>query len=179
MGAMTSLHVGLNRIPSEDMKEIIRIAIGMESMKMLCEVPIKDKTLTSLDVSGKDLGHEGALVVAEYLRDNWALTSVDISSNGIVSGEWMDPPHQDLKVGDLVDGKQISTVDEDDGQIYVEDLSGIRALADAIPDMRALTKLDISNNSLEQGEALQQIIEYCNTKGIELDNHERESGGGY
>jgi hypothetical protein len=45
--------------------------------------------------------------------------------------------------------------------------------------MRALTKLDISNNSLEQGKALQQIIEYCNTKGIELDNHESESGGDY
>jgi hypothetical protein len=43
----------------------------------------------------------------------------------------------------------------------------------------ALTKLDISNNSIEQGEALQQIIEYCNTKGIELDNHESERGGGY
>ena len=41
--------------------------------------------------------------------------------------------------------------------------------------MGALTKLDISNNSIEQGEALQQIIEYCNTKGIELDNHESES----
>jgi hypothetical protein len=39
-------------------------------------------------------------------------------------------------------------------------------------DRGALTKLDISNNSIEQGEALQQIIEYCNTKGIELDNHE-------
>jgi hypothetical protein len=42
--------------------------------------------------------------------------------------------------------------------------------------MGALTKLDISNNSIEQGEALQQIIEYCNTKGIELDNHASESG---
>ena len=38
--------------------------------------------------------------------------------------------------------------------------------------MGALTKLDISNNNIEQGEALKQIIEYCNTKGIELDNHE-------
>jgi hypothetical protein len=45
--------------------------------------------------------------------------------------------------------------------------------------MGALTKLDISNNSLEQDEALQQIIEYCNTKGIELDNHESKSGGDY
>jgi hypothetical protein len=45
--------------------------------------------------------------------------------------------------------------------------------------MGALTKLDISNNSIEQGEALQQIIEYCNTKYIELDTHESESDGDY
>jgi hypothetical protein len=55
--------------------------------------------------------------------------------------------------------------------------SGIIAIADVIPGMGALNKLDISNNIIEQGETLQQIIEYCDTKGIELDNHESESGG--
>ena len=57
--------------------------------------------------------------------------------------------------------------------------AGPADIADAIKDMGALTKLDISNNNIEQGEALKQIIEYCNTKGIELDNHESESGGDY
>ena len=42
-------------------------------------------------------------------------------------------------------------------------------------DNRALTKLDISNNNIEQGEALQRIADLCNTKSIELDNHESES----
>jgi hypothetical protein len=46
----------------------------MDSMKILCEIPFKDKTLTELDVSGKDLDIEGALVVAEYLDGNRALT---------------------------------------------------------------------------------------------------------
>jgi hypothetical protein len=46
-----------------------------------------------------------------------------------------------------------------------------------------LTKLDISNNSIEQGEALQQIIEYCNTKGIlhqieSPKHHPKESAQG-
>jgi hypothetical protein len=52
-------------------------------------------------------------------------------------------------------------------------------LAPEITDNGALTKLDISYNSIEQGGALQQIIEYCNTMGIELDNHESERGGDY
>ena len=41
--------------------------------------------------------------------------------------------------------------------------------------MGALAKLDISNNNIGQGEPLQLISEVCNTKGIELDNHESES----
>jgi hypothetical protein len=75
MGAMTSLHVGMNSIPEKEMKEIIVIAMSKDSMKLLCEVPIKDKALTELDVSGKSLGTEGALVVAECLRDNGAISS--------------------------------------------------------------------------------------------------------
>ena len=81
MGAMTSLHVGKNHIPEKEMKEIIFLAMHKESMKVLCEVPIKDKSLTELDVSGKSLGTEGTLVVAEYLRDNGAMTSLNLASN--------------------------------------------------------------------------------------------------
>jgi hypothetical protein len=46
-----------------------------------------------------------------------------------------------------------------------------------------LTKLDISNNNIEQGQVLQQITEFCSTKGVELDSHESDnddwSGGDY
>ena len=56
---------------------------------------------------------------------------------------------------------------------------GSIALANALPDMRALVKLDISNNDIGQGGSLQLIIEVCDTKSIELDNHESESDGDY
>jgi Ran GTPase-activating protein (RanGAP) involved in mRNA processing and transport len=80
-GALTNLHVGKNNIPEKEMREIMDIAMRMDSMKILCEVPFKDKTLTELDVSGKDLGMEGALVVAEYLDGNGAMTSLNLASN--------------------------------------------------------------------------------------------------
>jgi hypothetical protein len=83
MRALTSLHVGTNNIPEKEMREIIAIAMRKDSMKMLCEVPFKDKTLTELDLSGKNLGMEGALVVVDYLEGNGALTKLDISSNHI------------------------------------------------------------------------------------------------
>jgi hypothetical protein len=84
--ALTSLHVGKNNIPEKETKEIMAIAMRMDSMKILCEVSIKDKTLTELDVSGKNLGMEGALVVAEYLDGNGALCVLNLASNDL--GGW-------------------------------------------------------------------------------------------
>jgi hypothetical protein len=73
----------MNNIPETPMKEIIAIAMSKESMKMLCEVPIKDKTVTELDVSSKSLGTEGAFVVAAYLRGNGAMASLSPASNSL------------------------------------------------------------------------------------------------
>jgi Ran GTPase-activating protein (RanGAP) involved in mRNA processing and transport len=80
-GALTSLHVGQNHIPAEEMRKIMTIAMHMDSMKILCEVPFKDKTLTELDVSGKNFGTEGALVVAGYLDDNGAISQFTFSGD--------------------------------------------------------------------------------------------------
>ena len=67
----------------KDIRKIVAIAMRMNSMKILCEVPFKDKTLTELDISGKDLGTGGALVVAEYLDGNGAMTSLNLASNSL------------------------------------------------------------------------------------------------
>jgi hypothetical protein len=47
-----------------------------------------------------------------------------------------------------VDGKRIVEI-YSDGDIKVQDISGVIALADAIKDMRALTSLDLSSNDLK------------------------------
>jgi hypothetical protein len=65
------------------MSELMAIAMRMDNMKILCAIPFKDKTLTELDVSGKNLGMEGALVVAEYLDGNGALSSLNLASNSL------------------------------------------------------------------------------------------------
>jgi hypothetical protein len=80
---LTSLHIGENHIPEKEIREIMAIAMGMDSMKILCEVPFKDKTPTELDISGKNLGMEGILVVAEYLDGNRALTSLNVAKTNI------------------------------------------------------------------------------------------------
>jgi hypothetical protein len=79
--ALTSLHIGQNGIPEKEMRKIMAITMRMESMKILCEVPFKDKTVTKLGISRKNLGMEGALVVAEYLDDNGALSTFTFSGD--------------------------------------------------------------------------------------------------
>jgi hypothetical protein len=81
--ALSSLHLGMNNIPEKEMTQIMAIAATKDSIKMLCEVPFKDKTITELDVSGKRLGIEGALVLSEFLRNNTSLSKFDISNNYI------------------------------------------------------------------------------------------------
>jgi hypothetical protein len=41
-------------------------------------------------------------------------------------------------------------------------------IANDIKDNAALTKLDISNNNIQQSEALQGITDLCNIKGIAM-----------
>jgi hypothetical protein len=153
-GAMTSLHVGLNGIPEKEMKEIMAIAARKESMKILCEVPFKDKTIIKLDVSGKLLGMEGALVVAEYLRDNGALTSLNLSSNKLGADAFIGSTELTKVLAEALKANQVMTelnLSDNaatwDGKKHGE-MSGIVALAEVIPDMGALTHLDVSDNNL-------------------------------
>jgi hypothetical protein len=112
--------------------------------------------LLSLDISDNRLLAEGTKLLAEVLKGNQIMTALNISSNTMT-----------YDGGDKYGGKS-------------GDMSGVAALADVIPGMRALAKLDISNNDIGQGGSLQLIIEVCDTKGIELlDNHESESDNDY
>jgi Ran GTPase-activating protein (RanGAP) involved in mRNA processing and transport len=79
--SLSNLHVGSNNIPEEQMKEMIATALSKETMKTMCEVPLKNKTLTELDLTGKGLGTEGALVIAGYLSNNVCLRKINLSNN--------------------------------------------------------------------------------------------------
>ena len=106
---MTNLHIGNNGIPTDKMNEIITLVEAKPAMKVLCAVPFRDKTITELDVSGQSLGVEGALVIRRYLENNGALTSLNLSNNNLVP--W-DRSKQEY------------------------DMSGIKALAAAIPECK-------------------------------------------
>ena len=81
---LTSLHVGCNGISEGKMQDFIT----MDSLHVLCAVPVKDlrdNAVTELDLAGRSLGVEGALVLSNCLMYNSSLTSLDISCNELMS----------------------------------------------------------------------------------------------
>jgi hypothetical protein len=125
----------------------------MDSMKILCEVPFKDKSATELDLSGKDLGTEGALVVAEYLDDNGALSSLNMASN-CLCGLAGDGRGTFDAAGTLT---SIITLIS-----HVLARTGITALANAIPDMRALSSANLLGNFIPVEQA--QLVKIMRSK---------------
>jgi hypothetical protein len=80
----------------------------------------KDKgALSVLSVQSNDLHADGGKALAKGLKGNTVITELDISSNYL-------------------------GLDFD----YEPDMSGVIALADAIPDMRAMTSLNLALNYL-------------------------------
>jgi Ran GTPase-activating protein (RanGAP) involved in mRNA processing and transport len=96
--------------------------------------------LTKFDISNNSLYAAGAKALAAGLKGNHRITKLNLGGNGL---GWK-------------------------GVYQNADMSGVIALADAIPDMGALIKLDISSNYIgaKQKKDLQRI---CMASGIELD----------
>jgi hypothetical protein len=96
------------------------------------------RALTKFDISSSDIRAKGGKALAAVLKGNQVITELNICDN---------------KLGYNSAGNG--------------DTSGVIAIADAIPDMRALIKLDISTNYIgaKQQRDLQRI---CVAGGIEL-----------
>ena len=64
----------------------MKAIIALDKFDVLCAVPVKElkaDSITELDLAGKSLGTEGALVLATYLNANGALVTLNISQNDI------------------------------------------------------------------------------------------------
>jgi hypothetical protein len=99
--------------------------------------------------------------ISKGLAGNGAMTALNISSNSIVSDSYMKAPRKGIKVGELIDGKPVSGEEDSDGYIKVLQLDGIKAIAGAIPDMRAILSVNLLKNAIpvEQAQALVKIMQ--------------------
>jgi hypothetical protein len=168
MGAISSLNLAKNTIRAEGAKHLSAAIKG-------------HKTLTVLDISSNEIGAyskdndgngpwiaspEGPVAVADAIRDMGAMTSLNLAGNGIglidiFPDGWRSKYNGGCYPFVHTDGREQNVPPEGAKS------SGVIAIANAIPDMRALIKLDISSNNIggEQEGELQRI---CVASGIEL-----------
>jgi hypothetical protein len=103
---------------------------------------------TEADLSGLGMDADDAAILASELPDKRALLLLNLASNNLGGlSDWMEPPREDLKLGDLVDGNPVVDI-YSDGDIKIQDASGLIAIANAIPDMGAMTSLNLASNRL-------------------------------
>jgi hypothetical protein len=209
-GAISSVNLLKNDIPMEQAKVLANVLKEHPTLKSLCG---NSGDETELDISGKKIGAEGAVMLAPEIADNGALSVANAMGNKIgkkqlsklqaimrskpnlmslcgiagdateadLSGLGMDADDAVILASELPDKGALSSVNLASNCLYAEgtkllaevltgntnmtelsisgnaatwdgkehgEMSGIIALADAIPDMGALTSLNLALNKL-------------------------------
>jgi hypothetical protein len=143
-----------NRIGIDQARALAAILKEHTTLKSLCGNRGDE---TELDMSGKEIGAEGAIMLAPEIVDNGAMTSLNLASNKlgqlVPPDGWRGPDVDGYYDGPNGEGTQ--TPPEGSKP------KGIVALANVLPDMGALTKLDARSNNLgDDGEdALKKAAE--------------------
>jgi hypothetical protein len=163
MGAISSVNLLRNKIPAEQAQELVKVMQAKEKLTTLCGL---SRDETELDFSGQNLGAGDAVLIANDISDTRALSVLNLASNNL--GELVLPEGWTATGYAYNDTKLFRHTDGREQKGNPSKPEGVIAIANVIPDMEALTKLDISNNNIAQGQALQQITGCCSTKGIEL-----------
>jgi hypothetical protein len=161
MGALSKLVMPRNNIH------------GAEAGKAFADMLAQNTVLKELDLSSQECGFGGWALDAAFAKefavgisDNRAMTVLNLANNQL--GKLVLPEGWSEKYGNgPMYGYTHTDGREQKGAPEGAKPEGIIALANAIPDMRALVKLDISSNSIgdEQEGDLQRI---CVASGIEL-----------
>jgi Ran GTPase-activating protein (RanGAP) involved in mRNA processing and transport len=95
-----------------------------------------------------DRPHLGVTALANAIPDMGAMTKFDISSN-YIRGEGGKALAAGLKGNQVIMELNISGNRLGKNEGYNDDISGVIAIANAIPDMGALTSLNLSSNYLK------------------------------
>jgi Ran GTPase-activating protein (RanGAP) involved in mRNA processing and transport len=139
---MTKFDISSNGIQAEGGKTL---AAGLKGNQIITGLNIANNDLGTNFKGGTDMS--GVIALADVISDMGALTKLDISSN-IIGAEGGKLIAAALK------GNQVMTVLNISGNYLAEDsndkpdMSGVIALADVIPDMGALSILNLASNSL-------------------------------
>jgi hypothetical protein len=104
--------------------------------------------MTEADFSSKNLGPAGAIIISAWIshKDKGALTSLNISNNGLSRGAHDGSTFYDDDYHFTTD--TTGNCSSAGTSSHTTDIAGIIALASAIKDMGALSSLNLASNNL-------------------------------
>jgi hypothetical protein len=175
-GALFSVDVGNNDIPVDKLQEIDQ-AVRSNRLRLIRED--SNNSLSEIDLSSRYLDAKDAIVVAEYIEDNEALTKFNISTNSLYAAG-AKALAEGLKGNQVITELNIADNNLGYNPCVGTDMSGVIALADVIPDMRAISSVNLLKNEIgiDQAKALASMLKehstlksLCGNKGdkTELD----------
>jgi hypothetical protein len=141
---LSSVNVLSNVIPVEQAQELVKIMRSKDTLTTLCGLTGVE---TELDFSSQGLGAGEAVLIANDISDMGALTKFDISSNDI-RAEGCKALAAGLQGNQVITELNIGSNALGLNQYALADTSGVTTLADIIPDMGALTSLNLSSKYL-------------------------------
>jgi hypothetical protein len=145
MRALSSANLLGNSIPVEQAQELVKIMRAKENLTTLCGLSRREET--ELDFSGQNLGAGDAVLIANDICDMGALTKFDISGNPM-DAEGCKIIVEALRGNNTLTELNIAKCDMAWGGSKHDDMSAVVALSAILPEMGALTSLDISGNSI-------------------------------
>jgi hypothetical protein len=153
MGAISSVNILFSDISTDQAHALAKILKEHPTLKSLCGNKGNE---TELDMRGKrmkTMGPEDAIMLVPEIIDNGAMTSINLSNNHIVAETRMMMPKPGMAIGDLVDGNPITHIHSNGTDVDVMIYDGIRAIANAIPDMGALSTLIFGGDKYKKDRA--------------------------
>jgi Ran GTPase-activating protein (RanGAP) involved in mRNA processing and transport len=132
-GALSITNVIGNSIGKEIISKLQEIMRSKPNLVSLCGVADE---ATEADLSGLGVDADAAVILASELPDKGALSFLNLANNSLMRGK--------IKPSDGSSAEWWAKQDSS----YETNVSGIVALANAIPDMGALLRLDMSNNEI-------------------------------
>ena len=172
--ALVSVNILNNDIGAEQARNFVAILNKHNTLKSLCGNKGDE---TELDMSGKKMGAEGAIMLAPEIVANGTVTSLDLSSNKLVSLElpegWSGPNGK----GYFCRNHKAIQDDPPEGATRIMD--GIIAIGNAIRQMQRLVTVNLLNNQIEDIEKAQELADIlkehptlkslCGNKGNEAE----------
>jgi Ran GTPase-activating protein (RanGAP) involved in mRNA processing and transport len=152
MRAISSVNLLKNRIGVDQAEALASILKEHSTLKSLCGNKGDE---TQLDMSGKRMDAGDAIMLVPEIVDNGALLVLSLKSNNL-RADGGKALAEGLKSNQVITELNIADTNLASGH----DMSGVIALADAIPGMGALLQFDISKNHLraEGGGALAEAL---------------------